>query len=130
LAAYQQLKHQCINNILLTLNQKHSTIPATKKKINSTPAETTTVSTPYSIHKGWKKQKWQHLQSIQSSPASAACNLQVFLAQDQGPDLCCEEGGRRGTEAGSFLFDLNTLHSKSGVVQTEPQHLSLIPYYG
>ena len=40
----QQLKHQCVINIILMLNPKHSTIPATKKKINSIPAKT---STPY-----------------------------------------------------------------------------------
>ena len=36
-------------NIILTLNPKHSTVPATKKKVNSVPAETRTISTPYSI---------------------------------------------------------------------------------
>ncbi|KAK4829726.1 hypothetical protein QYF61_006187 [Mycteria americana] len=38
----QQLKHQCVINIILILNPKHSTTPATRKKINSIPAETRT----------------------------------------------------------------------------------------
>ena len=42
--AQQQLKHQCIINIMLILNPKHSTIPATRKKINSVPAENKTVT--------------------------------------------------------------------------------------
>ena len=33
------LKHQRVINVILTLNPKHSTVPATKKKINSIPAE-------------------------------------------------------------------------------------------
>jgi len=35
-------KHQCIINIILILNPKHSTIPATRKKINCIPAKTRT----------------------------------------------------------------------------------------
>ena len=41
-ATQQQLKHQRVINIILTLNSKHSTVPATKKKINSIPAKTRT----------------------------------------------------------------------------------------
>ena len=48
-ATQQQLKHRNVINIILTLNPKHSTVPATKKKVNSVPAETRTISTPYSI---------------------------------------------------------------------------------
>jgi len=40
LTAHQQLRHQCVINILLILNPNHSTTPATRKKINSVPAET------------------------------------------------------------------------------------------
>ncbi|KAF1441678.1 V-type proton ATPase subunit S1, partial [Spheniscus demersus] len=40
----QQLKHRCVINIVLTLNPKHSTVPATRKKINSIPVETRTLS--------------------------------------------------------------------------------------
>jgi len=47
--AEQQLKYQCVINIIVILNAKHSTIPATKKKNNTIPDETRTVSTPYSI---------------------------------------------------------------------------------
>ena len=35
-------KHPCVINILLILNPKHNTIPATRKKINSVPAEART----------------------------------------------------------------------------------------
>ncbi|NXW03613.1 MIPO1 protein, partial [Fregetta grallaria] len=38
----QQLKHQCVINIILILNPKHSTKPNTRKKINSIPAENRT----------------------------------------------------------------------------------------
>ena len=40
--AQQQLKHQCVINIILILNPNHITVPATRKKINSIPAETRT----------------------------------------------------------------------------------------
>lgn len=33
--AQQQPKYQCVTSIILILNPKHSTVPATKKKINS-----------------------------------------------------------------------------------------------
>ena len=39
----QQLRHQRVTNITLILNPKHSTVPATRRKINSVPAETRTV---------------------------------------------------------------------------------------
>ena len=42
--AQQQLKHQCVINVILILNPKRNTIPATRNKINSTPAETRTHS--------------------------------------------------------------------------------------
>ena len=42
-------KHQCVINIHLILKPKYNTLPATRKKINSIPAETRTVSTLYSI---------------------------------------------------------------------------------
>lgn len=58
----------------------------------------------------------QHLQSIQTVLASPVHNIQMSLALDQYPGLWCEEGGRR-TAAGTPVFDLNTLHSNSGVVQ-------------
>ncbi|KFV44559.1 Sodium channel protein type 5 subunit alpha, partial [Gavia stellata] len=41
--AQQQLKHQCVVNIILLLDPKHRTIPTTRKKINSIPAKTRTV---------------------------------------------------------------------------------------
>ena len=41
--ALQQLKHQCDINIILILNPKHSTLPATRRKINSILAEARTV---------------------------------------------------------------------------------------
>ena len=40
--ALQQLKHQCVISIILILIPKHSTIPATRKKINTIPAKTWT----------------------------------------------------------------------------------------
>lgn len=36
--AQQQLKPQCVINIILILNPTHSTVPATGKRINSIPA--------------------------------------------------------------------------------------------
>jgi len=39
----KQLKHQCVINIILIQNPKHSTMPATQKKTSSTLAETRTV---------------------------------------------------------------------------------------
>lgn len=39
-AALQQLKYQCV---ILILKPKHSTVPATRKKINSVPAKTRTL---------------------------------------------------------------------------------------
>ena len=41
-ATQQQLNHERVINSILTLNPKHSTVPATKKKINSIPAKTRT----------------------------------------------------------------------------------------
>lgn len=41
--AQKQLKHQCGVSIILILNPDHSTIPATRKKINFIPSETTTM---------------------------------------------------------------------------------------
>ena len=38
----QQLRYQCVINIILILNPKHDTIPATRKKINSSPDKTRT----------------------------------------------------------------------------------------
>lgn len=35
----KQLNHQCVTNVILILNSKHSTIPATTKKIDSVPGE-------------------------------------------------------------------------------------------
>lgn len=50
-SAQQQLKHQCVNNIILILNPKHSTVPATKKII---PDETRTQSSYYwNSHDKW-----------------------------------------------------------------------------
>jgi len=37
------IKHQCVINIILILDPKHSTTPATRKKINSIPTETRTL---------------------------------------------------------------------------------------
>jgi len=42
--AQQHLNHQCVINIILIPNPKQSTISATRKKINSIPAETRTES--------------------------------------------------------------------------------------
>ena len=39
-------KYQCVTNVLLLLNPRHNTIPATRKKINSIPAETRTLTVP------------------------------------------------------------------------------------
>ena len=47
--AQQYLKHPCIINTVHSTNLKHSSILATMKKINSTPAKTSIFSTPYSI---------------------------------------------------------------------------------
>ena len=41
-ATQQQLNHERVINSILTPNPKHSTVPATKKKINSIPAKTRT----------------------------------------------------------------------------------------
>lgn len=38
----QQLNHHCITHIILTLSLKHSSVPATKKKIRCLPAKTRT----------------------------------------------------------------------------------------
>lgn len=35
----KKTKHHCVVNIILTLNQNHSSVPATWKKINSIPAK-------------------------------------------------------------------------------------------
>lgn len=40
--AWQQLKNQCIINIILILNSKHSSVPSIGKVINSVPAKTRT----------------------------------------------------------------------------------------
>lgn len=42
--AKQQLRHQCIINVILKLNPKHSTMPATRKKITFIPAQNRTDS--------------------------------------------------------------------------------------
>lgn len=38
----QQLKHQCVMNVIFNLNPNHSTIPAARKKISPIPAKTKT----------------------------------------------------------------------------------------
>lgn len=49
--AQHQLKRPCVTNILLTLNPNHTTVPATRGKINPIPAKTRTT--------GWTKSKMQ-----------------------------------------------------------------------
>lgn len=49
ITAVQPLKPQCVISIILILNPKYSIISTTRKKINSMPDETRTISTPYSI---------------------------------------------------------------------------------
>lgn len=65
-----------------------------------------------------KAKTLQHcLQSIQSAPASAAHNLQVFLAWDQGPVLWCEdEGGQAGLKQETASLEYIALKISCGAV--------------
>ena len=45
----QHLKHRCVISIILILNPKHNTIPATRRKNNSIPAEARTLVTLLSL---------------------------------------------------------------------------------
>ena len=56
-------KHQCVINILLILNPKHSTIPATRKKINSVLAETRTTIFSYP----WLVPHVTHIHALKST---------------------------------------------------------------
>ena len=44
--ALQQVEHQCVFSIILILNPKHTTMPTTRRKINSVPAKIKTLTFP------------------------------------------------------------------------------------
>lgn len=43
------VQHEGVTSVILTLNPTHDTAPAVRKTLNSIPAKTRTISTPYSI---------------------------------------------------------------------------------
>ena len=72
-SAQEQLKYWCVINIILILNPKYSTIPATGKKINFIPAETRTV--PYLSYLKNPTVLWH----TELSSSTKAADLQVYL---------------------------------------------------
>lgn len=65
-AAEQQLKHRCVINVLHRFNLKQSTVPATRKEINSIPYKHRTGNW-FHVSQGMKRERnraWMHTFSI------------------------------------------------------------------
>lgn len=96
--AQQQPKLQCVISIILALNPKYSSVPATRKKMNSIPAKTRT----------------KYYKSSSDSPQ----RISVFLAKSLSLQ---NRAGPEAADAESCFWDCLPTHCGSCIKCTDPQ---------
>ena len=117
--AQQQLKRQCVISILLILNPKHSTTPATRIKINAIPAETRTAICSQRHPQGMNRQPspqhslWEMERTVTTT---AGPRLEPLLLQEllQTPLLPHADTDSTHVNAGSSVPDAQLAAARTG----------------